>query len=181
MAAYRTVRAQYPTENDVGLASWSYSVWCTGERELYDLIQDPEQLRNLLAPLNSLGAFALFHSELDELMILNKATIRLLHRLDALMLVFKTCIGEACADPYSKLLPHRSQRLGTSGFADLLDPDLDEYFARLPKVSFKACDLGYHRALKQPEWEDALRQGALQEAREKAQIVFQHHYAGRVE
>ena len=181
MAAYRTVRAQYLRENDVGLASYSYSVWCTGERELYDLIEDPEQLHNLLAPLNSLGAFAPFNSKLDGHMILNKTAIRLLHRLDALMLVLKTCIGKACADPYSELLSHRSQRLGTSGFADLLDPDLDEYFARLPKVSFKACDLGYHRALEQPEWEDALGQGMSQEAREKAQIVFQHHHAGRVE
>lgn len=112
-------------------------------------------MNNLLAPLNTLGRLAPF----DTLSkagnrLLDDPTVHLLHRLDALMLVLKTCKGATCADPYSKLLPpHPNHKL--SGFTQLLRPDLDNYFSRLPKVSFKACGLGYHRALEQPEWDDA--------------------------
>ena len=111
-----------------------------------------------------------FDSDLADRGALKKTTIRLLDRLDALMLVLKTCTGDACVDPYSKLLPSHSRRLANPGFADLLDPALDEYFAQLPKVAFKACDLGYHRALEQPEWEQT--SAPVGKGEEKAQIVF---------
>lgn len=71
------------------------------------------------------------------------------------MLVLKTCKGSTCADPYSELV--RSSRENHSpyvpGFQHLLDPNFDDYFTRLPKVHFKECALGYHRALEQPEWD----------------------------
>lgn len=114
---------------------------------------------NLLGPINAAGHFAPFdalstsgHSSGHH--ILDKRTIRLLNRLDALMLVLKTCKGDTCANPYGKLLPPRLRHT-RPGFLRLLDADLDGYFSQLPKVSFKACGLGYHRAQEQPEWDDA--------------------------
>lgn len=92
------------------------------------------------------------------------------------MLVLKTCAGNTCANPYSKLLPRSSERKAP-GFADLLHQDLDGYFARLPKVSFKACGLGYHRALEQPEWDDAWVPGPSQP---HAGVVFQEGRHGGV-
>lgn len=96
------------------------------------------------------------------------------------MLVLKTCTGDACADPYSKLLPHDLKRHGPPGFADLLHRDLDEYFAQLPKVSFKACGLGYHRALEQPEWNEALAPRRTSQGQKVEGIVFQQGYMGRL-
>lgn len=112
-------------------------------------------MSNLLAPLNAAGRFAPFDTPSpagDR--ILDNQTIHLINRLDALMLVLKTCAGATCADPYSRLLPPRLQH-AHPGFPQLLNSDLDNYFSRLPKVSFKACGLGYHRAQEQPEWDDA--------------------------
>ncbi|KAJ9127743.1 hypothetical protein QFC24_000026 [Naganishia onofrii] len=153
---YRTVRVHQETDNAGSApATYSYSVWCTGERELYDLNEDPHQIHNLLTPLNSVGRFAPFDS-LDgkDQPLVDLEIQRLLHRLDALMLVLKTCKGSTCADPYSELV--RSSRENHSpyvpGFQHLLDPNFDDYFTRLPKVHFKECALGYHRALEQPEW-----------------------------
>jgi hypothetical protein len=95
------------------------------------------------------------------------------------MLVLKTCSGETCANPYSKLLPSSLTRKAP-GFADLLHQDLDGYFAQLPKVSYKACGLGYHRALEQPEWDDAWVPLMPSRGRQKAGIVFQEGSQGRV-
>jgi hypothetical protein len=96
------------------------------------------------------------------------------------MLVLKTCTGETCANPYGKLLPS-SLAHKAPGFADLLHQDLDGYFTELPKVSFKACGLGYHRALEQPEWDDKWVPQVQKQGRENAGIVFQGGDNGRME
>ncbi|KAJ9125075.1 hypothetical protein QFC22_000028 [Naganishia vaughanmartiniae] len=154
---YRTVRVHHETETEgPGHATYSYSVWCTGERELYDLTKDPHQINNLLAPLNPVGRFAPFDSlGGEDKPLVDAESQRLLHRLDALMLVLKTCKGSTCTDPYGELVPLSHPRPPThiSGFEQLLDSKLDDYFAGLPKVHFKECALGYHRALEQPEWD----------------------------
>lgn len=83
-----------------------YSVWCTGERELYDMTvrlssarlelsligrasqADPYQMNNLLLPLNQQGAFADWTSDIPG--------GRVASRLDAIMLYLKGCRGAAC-------------------------------------------------------------------------------------
>lgn len=61
-----------------------YSVWCTGEHEFYDLKNDPYETTN----------------EFDNM------DPQLANRLDALLLVLKTCRSESCRDPWRVLHSH---------------------------------------------------------------------------
>lgn len=150
--AYRTLRVH--DEDDEGKpTTYSYSVWCTGERELYDLQEDPHQVRNLLKTHNHLGAFATFDAEQH----LSNKHQQLLHRLDALLLVLKTCQGEVCHKPYSAIFPDISATGGEIfKLAHALDPKYDHYFAKLPKVEYSRCELGYQARLEKPDWSDKL-------------------------
>jgi hypothetical protein len=128
--------------------TYSYSVWCTGERELYDLVADPYQINNLVASLNALGPFADFDSSPLK---------KLLHRLDALLLVLKTCVGDTCHAPYSAMFPSFE---ATGGEVYRLDQALEErydaYFEQLPKVRYTHCALGYQTRLEKPDWSPEL-------------------------
>ncbi|KAK8109532.1 hypothetical protein PG999_007669 [Apiospora kogelbergensis] len=103
--------------------AYLYTVWCTGELELYNTIDDPDELVNL----------ALNPSE---------DTRRLMSRLNALLLVLKSCEGAMCRDPWmaftddtvDKSLPSRFDTLESA-----LDPTFDDYFSQLPKVQFNQC------------------------------------------
>lgn len=139
--------------------SWSYSVWCTGERELYDLAADPLQVTNLLAPLNAAGSFAdfgLLNTDLAESSAGLAAfgatsAAALLHRLDALLLVLKTCKGDSCRRPWAGLFPNGEVR----DLQGALAKRFDEYFAQLPKIQYQHCALGYLARNEKPEWEAA--------------------------
>lgn len=96
--------------------SYMYAVWCTGETELYDTLADPYELRPVAA--NSSAAAA-----------------RLASRLDGLLLLLKTCVGDACRAPWSVLHPGGAVR----SLADALDPRYDLYYASLPSVRFEGC------------------------------------------
>jgi N-acetylglucosamine-6-sulfatase len=144
-------------EHDGRPTTYSYSVWCTGERELYDLVSDPHQVCNLLAPLNAIGLFASFDATATSVAgstepVLSKHLQSLLNRLDGLLLVLKTCIGDACREPYRELFPSgKVYRLSQA-----LEPRFDAYFAGLPKVRFSECALGYQARLEKPEWQAEL-------------------------
>lgn len=148
--AYRTLRVH--DEHHGEAFTYSYSVWCTGERELYDLEKDPHQINNLLAPLNSVGRFAsLSHHSLP------KHTSKLLDRLDGLLLVLKTCVGEVCHKPYKALFPDIEATGGeVYSLSQALDERFDDYFKGLPKVEYSKCELGYQSRLEKPDWEDRL-------------------------
>ena len=139
--------------------TFSYAVWCTGERELYDLVSDPYQVRNQLAPLNALGPFMPFDAAAPgpggKGPAVSVETQRLLHRLDALTLVLKTCKGESCVHPYGAMFP--GGKIVT--LQQAMDRKYDDYFANLPKVRFDHCMLGYQSRLEKPEWEDAWAYG----------------------
>lgn len=166
---YRTLRLAD------GAHAYTYSVWCTGERELYDLSSDPHQVRNLLQAHNALGRFAAFNASGPALgpraaaeatpAALDPAhssavglagglapeTRRVAERLDALLLVLKTCRGETCAHPWPALFPG-----GAVGeLADALDAKYDAFFAGLPRVRFDECALGYQARREKPLWDDA--------------------------
>jgi hypothetical protein len=151
---YRTLRVH--DEIDGRPFTFSYSVWCTGERELYDLAHDPHQVRNLLAPLNDVGPFAEFDSTDNHgRHVLSHQHQRLLERLDSLLLVLKTCVGEICHKPYRALFPASSFD-ATGGevysIAQVLDAKYDWYFHSLPRVRFSKCALGYQSRFEYPEW-----------------------------
>lgn len=62
------------------------------------------------------------------------------NRLNALLLVTKTCSQDSCRNPWATLHPDGT----VQNLRDALDPSHDAYYASLPQVSFKEC-LNYQR------------------------------------
>lgn len=68
-------------------------------------------------------------------------------RLDALMMVLKSCKGRACIEPWREL--HPSGDVAT--LIGSLRPDYDDFYREQPKVSFSECKLGYFPAFEGPQ------------------------------
>ncbi|KAK6220639.1 hypothetical protein LQW54_002084 [Pestalotiopsis sp. IQ-011] len=103
--------------------SWLFSVWRTGETELYNIAEDPYELDNL--------AF-------DP----TDATEKLIDRLNALLLVAKSCEGGTCRQPWRFLQPNNATTNGTLEILSLrqaLDPRYDDFFQSFPRFAFKEC------------------------------------------
>lgn len=167
-AAYRTIRVSDRVHGET--RTYSYSVWCTGERELYDIEADPLQVDNLLAGLNAKGPFADF-ALLGASSSSNSPGIvvakELLHRLDALLLVLKTCVGDSCRRPWSALFPHGQAQ----SLEDALDPRYDAFFAGVPRVRYERCVLGYLARVEKPEWRAAWAYHGAEAAGEARLVV----------
>jgi hypothetical protein len=73
-------------------------------------------------------------------------------RLDALILVLKTCKGKVCSDPWGELLPGSNVTL----LGQAMDSKYDTYFTQLPKVSYSVCEPGYILESEGPLWNDNL-------------------------
>ncbi|CAK7216858.1 hypothetical protein SEUCBS140593_003005 [Sporothrix eucalyptigena] len=118
-----------------------YTVWCTNEHELYNVERDPGQVRNLLSSsvLNGLTASS------DLLRIAGRPLAAVLDRLDALMMVLKSCKGDVCRHPWDSLHPKsRSSKVPVvNTLVDALDEQFDAFYAGQPKVRFDKCELGY--------------------------------------
>ncbi|SCV67034.1 BQ2448_5680 [Microbotryum intermedium] len=123
---YRAIRIVEGDDIDL-----SYAVWCTGEHEIYDLLTDPDQIHNL-AEVKS-----------PSLKLRN-----LRPRLDALLLVLKTCVGDVCKRPWKEIFPDGN----VTSLKEALNADFDQYFHELPKVTYSRCELGYLRQLEYPFW-----------------------------
>ncbi|KAJ5211454.1 uncharacterized protein N7498_003100 [Penicillium cinerascens] len=108
-----------------------YSVWCNNEHELYDLSTDPYQLHNLY-PSSA-------QADDDEPRILGRSLSQAITRLDALLLVLKSCQGNTCIEPWNALQPENSVR----SLRDALDKRYDAFYERQPQVSFDWCAAGH--------------------------------------
>jgi hypothetical protein len=101
--------------------SWLYSYWCTGETELYNTAEDPYELDNLAVNPTE------YHA-------------RLMDRLNAILLVTKSCAGGTCRQPWRLLQPR-----GCGGkdkvlsLKQAMDSKYDAFFAGFPRVAFKEC------------------------------------------
>lgn len=127
-----------------------YAVWCTNEVEYYNLMvrsslssssqrttfsfitvqDDPHQTVNLAAHPAKHKNYKIANRELPQI----------LHRLDALMMVLKSCEGDACRYPWRQL--HPAGKVET--LAEALDSRFDKFYKNQPKVSFSKCEIGYH-------------------------------------
>ncbi|EEU42867.1 uncharacterized protein NECHADRAFT_95823 [Fusarium vanettenii 77-13-4] len=107
-----------------------YSAWCSNEHELYDLKTDPGQLYNLFPEDDDVTA---------DVSLLGKSTRQVIDRLDALMLVLKSCKGESCIEPWKILHPDGD----VASLKDALDDKFDEFYEQQVKVSFDRCEDGY--------------------------------------
>lgn len=76
--------------------------------------------------------------------LLDRPLEAVMHRLDALLLVLKSCKQDSCRDPWSTLTAHmNSTENGPKSLRAALDGKYDEFFAKQPRVSFGWCDRGY--------------------------------------
>lgn len=123
--SYKTLRIVDETEQN-----WLYAKWCSGDEELYDTSNDPYELENLAVTRAN-----------------DTETRRLIDRLNALLMVTKSCFEDNCRNPWSVLQPPAptNTTLSTPAFTsinnlrDAMDPVHDDFFASFPRVSFAEC------------------------------------------
>ncbi|KAK4086058.1 hypothetical protein Purlil1_9587 [Purpureocillium lilacinum] len=129
-----------------GKYSLYYSVWCTNEHELYDMVADEHQTTNLLphtfdildaSNMNATSRRSLFGRPLYPVV----------QRLDALLMVLKACVGEQCTYPWRQLHP-----LGDiETLEQAMDSGFDLFYEAQPKVSFAACEAAYLPEVEGPQ------------------------------
>lgn len=72
-------------------------------------------------------------------MYIGRSVDALEDRLDALMMVLKSCREQACYEPWKSLHPDGS----VSSLADALDVKYDEFYRDQTKVQYEYCARGY--------------------------------------
>jgi N-acetylglucosamine-6-sulfatase len=108
-----------------------YTVWCSGEREFYDVSRDPSQMHNYH---DSHHTPSQIHYDL-----LGRSFKHVMNRLDALLMVTKSCKGWECHEPWRVLHPDGS--VATLG--DALHKSFDAFYEVQPRVSFSSCVKGH--------------------------------------
>lgn len=141
-----------------------YTVWCSGEHELYDLTMDPYEASNIhpdatraskLPPANIVLDSSRPHRADQQVLytsdvvpsgstIANSANAlsvpKVLHRLDALLMVLKTCRGRECTHPWEMLHPKGD----VHDLKDAADPIYDHFYEHeQQRVKFDKCEKGY--------------------------------------
>lgn len=117
--SYKTLRIIDEADN-----SWLYAKWCSGDEELYDTSNDPYELENLAVTR-----------------VNDTETRRLINRLNALLMVTKSCSEETCRNPWSILRAPAASNT-TNVFNNLngaMAPGHDAFFAGFPRIAFKEC------------------------------------------
>jgi N-acetylglucosamine-6-sulfatase len=146
-----------------------YSVWCTGDKEYYDMRYDPGQVENY------------FDDDDRDIMkkregynIAGRSFENIVDRLDALMMVLKSCKGDACRNPWDMLHPDGKVK----SLKDALTHEFDGFYGEQPKVKFDECAMGYIREVEGPqhvnvydEWEES--ENVELKKRRKPSFVYQ--------
>ena len=109
-----------------------YSVWCTNEHELYDMTANDYQTTNLLPKTYDI-------TRLSDDRMFGWPLSKLVQRLDAAMMVLKSCVGTQCIKPWLELHPQGN----VGSLQDAMNPRYDAFYTSQPKVSFAACMPGY--------------------------------------
>ncbi|KAK4241186.1 alkaline-phosphatase-like protein [Achaetomium macrosporum] len=122
-----------------GQYNFYYAVWCSNEHEFYDLTTDPYQLSNLLDA-----------SATPPTTLLGVPFEKFTARLDALLLVLKSCKGQTCVQPWQALHPAGN----VQNLQDALSSRFDAFYEdQQKKVSFDRCELGYLVDAEGPQFE----------------------------
>ncbi|OAA80225.1 Arylsulfatase [Akanthomyces lecanii RCEF 1005] len=132
---YKALRIMGPGYN------YYYSVWCTNQHELYDMSADSQQMKNLYTPYS--------YKPNEPQGPNNPFPInRLESRLDALLLVLKSCKAKTCIQPWTALHPGGK----VNSLPDAMDPKYDEFYQKQQhRVSYNWCDKGYIVAAEGPQ------------------------------
>jgi N-acetylglucosamine-6-sulfatase len=86
-------------------------------------------------------------SALEAYTIAGRPFKHIVTRLDALMMVLKSCKGKECHHPWSVLHPHGHVKT----LKESLSSHYDTFYHEQPKVSFDSCELGYIREQEGPQ------------------------------
>lgn len=105
--------------------SFMYSKWCSGSREFYDMMTDPGQMSNRLAS-PPVGTAQKYYGRNET---------ELFDRLDALLMVAKSCAMDSCRNPWQELFPGGQ----VYNLTDAMRPEYDLFFKQQPKVEFARC------------------------------------------
>lgn len=116
---YNGLRIVSPDNYDL-----AYFVWCTNEHELYNMQSDQWQMNNLYDQAGQVNGWDIG---------------KLQTRLDALMMVLKSCKGQSCRDPWGVLHPDGS----VTCLQQAMNSTFDDFYQAQPSVSFEECALGY--------------------------------------
>ncbi|KAK4575180.1 hypothetical protein LTR86_001032 [Recurvomyces mirabilis] len=167
--------------------SFLYTVWCSGEHELYDLTHDVLEMHNLyqldhstpftfndssheaadnlhfampddFPNVSLLGAFTANNLITSSS---NTATLsRIIARLDTLLVLLKLCKGRQCTHPWEVLHPDGSVK----DLHAALDQKYDLFYeVEQERVRFDKCEMGYIKEVEGPggvkTWDGELRGG----------------------
>lgn len=89
------------------------------------LQNDPYQMRNLFST--------------SEGKLLGRDIKQVISRLDALLLVLKSCKASECTLPWQVLHPDNN----VTNLVEALQPRYDAFYAAQPDISSSACEFGY--------------------------------------
>ncbi|XXH00751.1 cell cycle RNA binding protein whi3 [Hypoxylon texense] len=134
---YKAIRLSGPGYN------LYYSVWCNNEHELYDMETDPGQLHNLLSSSASTPT---------PLLAAGHPAHKVAARLDALLLVLKTCAAATCQHPWRQIHPDGS----VASLTDALAPRYDAYYEDQQagaRVEYSYCANGFIEDAEGPTWQ----------------------------
>ncbi|KAF2178650.1 alkaline phosphatase-like protein [Zopfia rhizophila CBS 207.26] len=112
-----------------------YAVQChNNSHELYNMNQDPVQMRNLhpTAP-HEPGKKNPYDS--GEKQLAGYDIPRLIQRVDALLMVLKSCQGNSCSKPWQELHPNGQVK----NLRDAMDSNFDEKYKNIKSVKFNKC------------------------------------------
>jgi N-acetylglucosamine-6-sulfatase len=152
--------------------SYYYSVWCNNEKELYDMKvclfltfvlhsltraqSDPLQLHNLLPRGDASPA--------------DRDLTLLTNRIDALMMVLKSCKEQSCISPWESLHPDGL----VSSLADALDEQYDDFYDHQTKVSYTRCERGYIIESEGPQEFDVFGRSGIHVQAARGPIISPH-------
>ena len=109
------------------------------------MIWDPYQMTNVHpdAPSGNYTTANAYYKGMNT--VLGRPTEQVINRLDALVLVQKTCTEDVCREPWKQLHPDGSVKTLTSA----LHEKYDDFYARsysVAKVGWKQCYSGLHNS-----------------------------------
>lgn len=127
--------------------------------------KDPGQLINLFDDEDAASVYSLSGRPFGQIV----------NRLDALMMVLKSCRGESCIKPWKVLHPEGD----IATLKDAMSQTFDTFYKTQPKVEFTSCELGYMIEAEGPQDPNVLGSGRSKlELREQGAQGSAFKYSG---
>ncbi len=108
---------------------WRHLLCFVLANEFLSIQRDPGQLHNYFTNA----------SPEDTYSIAGRTFSHILNRLDALMMVLKSCKARECTHPWEVLHPAGNVR----SLIEALEETFDAFYEEQPKVAFNTCQLGH--------------------------------------